>query len=165
MTDDLLIDRVARAIANTHHEVVWGEPLGERDFKVGIIAYQASARAALKIFQGGTLPDEVEHVARAMWHAEAERHADFPLSDWEKVEDYAKEDYRRLARAALTAMTESRQDLIEENDKFIGEINDVLTLLTRRGYPVDKDLSLVSNLRKHLPRKEVEKDDVHRTGP
>lgn len=43
----------------------------------------------------------VERVARALWHSEANRYADFPLSDWDNVWGHERADYMRMAQVAI----------------------------------------------------------------
>jgi hypothetical protein len=149
-----LEEEVARAIARTWFDTTRGldEEWNEREhFKVPILLYRAAARAAIKKMRElRELPDEVETVARAMWHDEAMRYADIPLEDWEKVEGHQREDWLRQARAALNAVLEARQELQEESDQLRGEINDVLSILASRGYEVSKGRSLARNLRPYL---------------
>jgi len=149
-----LMEEVAHAIAVSNFMVTaeadeeWNE---RAHFKVPVIVYMAAARAAIKRYRELTvLPDEVESVARAMWHDEAMRYADVPLEDWRKVEEFDREDWLRLARAALQATAESRRDIEDDLDKALGEINDVLSILASRGYEVNKDRPLIRNVRQYL---------------
>jgi uncharacterized protein (UPF0335 family) len=149
-----LEEEIARALAVAHFDFSrepdeeWNE---RQNFKVPILYYKALARVAIKKMRElRELPDEVETVARAMWHDEAMRYADVPLEEWEKVEGSNREDWLRQARAALNAVLEARQELEEESEQLRGEINDVLSILASRGYEVNKNRSLVRNLRPYL---------------
>lgn len=149
-----LEEEIARALAVAHFEFSqepdeeWDE---RQNFKVPILFYMALARVAIKRMRElRELPDEVETVARAMWHDEAMRYADIPLEEWELVEGSSREDWLRQARAALNAVLEARQELKAENERLLGEINDVLSILASKGYEVSKNRSLVHNLRPYL---------------
>lgn len=147
-------EEVAREIAKTYFQLTTppGTEWNEREhYKVPVMIYRAQARAAIrKMRELRELPDEVETVARALWHDEAMRYADIPLEDWKRVEGPQREVWLRQARAALNAVLEARQELEAENEWLLGEINDVLSILASRGYEVHKDRSLVRNLRPYL---------------
>lgn len=158
-----LQEDVACAIAKAHFDVVsdHGDEWNEREhFKVPMLMYLAGAKAAIAtIHEAATLPDEVESVARAMWHDEAMRYVDIPVADWEKVEEFEREDWSRLARAALKAVHESRAELEDENDRMIGEVNDLMMWLTKRGFTVKPHLSLVRNVRSAFNEQEAHDDE------
>lgn len=158
---------VALAIAKAHFSFLaeetehdgepeeWNERL---HFKVPIIMYLAMARAALEA-TSESLPDEVESVARAMWHDEAMRYADIPLEDWRKVEGHERDDWLRQARAAIKGMYESRKELEDQNDGLIGYFNDLLQWLARQGFEVSPELSPLRNVRKAIKSLQEKKND------